>query len=217
MLRLQPSRGPQWRALDLAYPWPPNGTTEHGETLPSDRPVQFGYLGVSAKGFDTFCRLADEIAPSPAAAEFVMVGFHNGPAHEKPHSRFVPVVPEQPLPRTEFEALTRRVTYVVWTADPQHYRLVASATFLDALAFLKPGIYLRNAYIEHYFQRMGDIGYLCDSYGEMVETIREIISSFPKQRYLRQVENIRKGREIFEPGTLAVRLQEMTQDPLHLL
>ena len=211
VLRLQPTRGSQWRALDLVYLWPSNGATEHGETQPLDRPVRFGYLGVSTKGFDTFCRLADEIAPSPAAARFVMAGFYKGPANEKPNSRFVPVIPERPLPRAEFEALARQITYVVWTADPKHYRLVASATFLDALAFLKPGIYLRNAYVEHYFQRMGDIGYLCDSYEEMVQTVRRVMSAFPRERYLRQVANIRKGRAIFEPAALAAQLQEMTR------
>ena len=103
----------------------------------------------------------------------------------------------------------RKLTYVVWTAKPDHYRLTASGTFLDAMAFLKPGIYLRNDYIEYYFERMGDIGYLCDSCDDMVSTVREILSEFPTVRYQRQVENIRKGRIIFEPQTLAPRLRDI--------
>ena len=57
-------------------------------------------------------------------------------------------------------------------------RLVASATFLDALSYVKPGIYLRNPYVEYYFEQMGDIGYLCDSYEEMREVVLAILS-FP--------------------------------------
>ena len=209
--RLQPTRKRQWKSLDLAYLWPSNCVTEHGEPEPLDRPLRFGYLGVSTKGFDTFCRLADEIAPPPQAARFVMAGFHAGPAHEKPNSRFVPDIPEHPLTRPEYEARARQLAYAVWTADPSHYHLTASATFLDALAFLKPGIYLRNAYVEHYFEQMGDIGYLCDSYEQMVDTVGGIIQRFPKERYLRQVENIRKGRVVFEPATLAARLREIAR------
>jgi hypothetical protein len=119
----------------------------------------------------------------------------------------VPVVPDRPLTRAAFESSIRQLAYVVWTTPPERLRLAPSATFVDALAFLKPGIYLRNDYLEHHFRRMGDIGYLCDSREEMVETIRAIISSFPLDRYRRQVENIRRGRAIFEPEALAPRLR----------
>lgn len=101
------------------------------------------------------------------------------------------------------------LTYVVWTKDPQHYRLTSSGTFVDAMAYLKPGIYLRNDFVEHYFDRMGDIGYLCDTYEDMLATIREIVADFPKERYEQQVENIRKGRVILEPETIAPRVRQI--------
>jgi len=164
---------------------------------------------VSSKGFDTFCRLAQDIEPLQDIAQFIMVGFYNGPPNEKPVCPYIADIPVRPLDREEFDERMHKLSYVVWTAQPDHYRLTASATFLDALAFLKPGIYLRNDYIEYYFERMGDIGYLCDSLEEMVSIIREIISEFPIKRYYDQVENIRMGRAIFEPQTLAPRLQDI--------
>ena len=224
--KVQPKRQHQWSCLDHAYLWPSDGNPSD-EGHPDFRvdangiawfgadtgraavhPLRFGFLGAGMKGFETFCRVADEVAPSPEEAEFVMAGFYpSDPKKGRPTSRYVPVVPDRPLTRAAFESLVRRLAYVVWTAQPDRYRLTASATFVDALAFLKPGIYLRNDFVEHYFQRMGDIGYLCGSPEEIAQTIRAIMSSFPVDRYQRQVENIRRGRAIFEPETLAPRLR----------
>jgi len=224
--KVKPKLQHQWSCLDLACIWPPdenapdeghpgfcidaNGIASFGANTgqAAVHPLRFGFLGVGVKGFDTFCRVADDVAPSPERAIFVMAGFYPSNAKKKqPTSRYVPVVSNRPLTRTAFESLVRQLAYVVWTAQPDHYRLTASATFVDALAFLKPGIYLRNDFIEHYFRRMGDIGYLCGSHEEIVQTIRAIMSSFPVDRYQRQVENIRRGRAIFEPEALAPRLR----------
>jgi len=210
--KMLPRHISQWQSLDLGYLWPSQGSEALCHPLPIDSPVCFGFLGISSKGFDVFCQLAQDIAPRPGNAAFIMVGFYNGPAQKKPICRYVPQIPDKPLSRKEFEDRLNRLSYVVWTAEPDHYRLSASATFLDALAFLKPGIYQRNDYIEYYFDRMGDIGYLCDSYEEMVAVIKAIILEFPIIRYQRQIENIRKGRIMFEPGTLAPRLRAIVDD-----
>ena len=191
--------------------WPSNELENCQPPHPVGQPLRFGYVGVSSKGFDTFCRLADDVAPSQETAQFLMAGFYIGPAEKKPVCQYVSDIPDRPLSLIEFKERVRNLTYVVWTAKPDHYRFTASGTFLDALAFLKPGIYLRNDYIEHYFNQMGDIGYLCDSYEDMVSTIRDILSKFPSVRYRQQVENIRKGRVVFEPKTLAPRLREIVK------
>lgn len=209
--KLQSKRKSQWSSLDHVYWWPHKKQFKQKVYHSCDKPLLLGYLGASSKGFDTFCRLADEVAPAQEKAQFIMAGFYTGSLTEKPVCRHIPFIPDQPLLRKEFEKRISKLTYVVWTAKPDHYRLTASATFLDAMAFLKPGIYLRNDYIDYYFERMGDIGYLCDSYKDMVSIIREIISEFPAVRYQRQVENIRKGRMIFEPNTVTPRLRDIVE------
>jgi hypothetical protein len=227
--KVQSKRQHQWSCLDLACLWPSDGNAseghvgsrvdENGNTpfragtgQPVARPLRFGFLGAGMKGFQTFCRVADDVAPSPEEAEFVMVGFYHPDASgNQPKSLYVPVVPERPLTRAAFESAVRQLAYVVWTTHPDRLRLAPSATFVDALAFLKPGIYLRNDYLEHHFRRMGDIGYLCDSREEIVETIRAIISDFPTARYRHQVDNIRRGRAIFEPQSLAPRLRAILE------
>ncbi|MBN1589445.1 MAG: hypothetical protein JW888_08015 [Pirellulales bacterium] len=209
---MRPRQSHQWSSMDHVYLWPDASLAQ--DALPGpNRPPRFGYLGVASKaggkGFDTFCQLTEDVAPSRETAEFTVAGFYLGPVNEKPICPYVRDIPDEPLSREAFEQRVRQITYVVSTAKPEHYRLAASGTFLDALAFLKPGIYLRNDYVAHYFDQMGDIGYLCDSREEMVRTIKEIMAEFPEDRYQSQIENIKKGRTIFEPKVLAPRIREI--------
>lgn len=210
--KILPRLESQWESLDHVYLWPQSDIEKPNRVIENHRPVRFGYVGVSGKGFETFFQLAQEIEPQSDIAQFTMVGFFKGPVHKKPVSRFLPQIPTQPLSPAEYQAGMTELTYIVWTAKPSQYRLTASGTFLDAIAFLKPGIYLRNEYIEYYFDHMGDIGYLCDSFEEMLTIIREIIVDFPLERYLAQVSNIQKGRYIFEPKTLAPRLRDILEN-----
>jgi hypothetical protein len=198
-----------FKATDPPYFMPgPGGITVR-------QPLRFGFLGVARLGekrFDKFVQLAQEVAriSSLAESEFVLVGFLgddvraiDGVAEAIRHTSSTPASPE------EYDARASELTYVVGMADPGHYRLVASASFLDALRYGKPGIYLRNPYLEHYFQRLGDIGYLCDSDEEVREVVFSILKAFPETRYRQQCENITRGRRIFEPYTLAGTLANL--------
>jgi hypothetical protein len=206
VLRLRPGHESQWTMLDIPYLWPVRD--QNGENADSNK-VRFGFLGAAGigKGFHLFCNLADKIVPYYPDAEFILVGFFWGFNSSSPNSKFVTGISDQPLSIDEFHRRASSLTYSVWLATPEHYRLTASATFLDSLAYLKPGIYLRNPYIEYYFDQMGDIGYLCDNYEHVISTIKSILMNFPHDRYNQQVKNILKGRRIFEPDFLAPKLR----------
>lgn len=182
-------------------------TSANGAAAPDM--VRFGFFGVGYKGFASFAWLASAVRPRYANARFDMVGFLNTPAEPSSYEGFVEGVSTTALPREEFERRAGAVTYAVWTADPTRYRFTASASFVDALAFGKPGIYLRNPFVEHYFDRMGDIGYLCDSLEQMQELIESILTHFPLERYHAQRRAILEGRGLFSPETLAARLREV--------
>ena len=199
----------QWRSMEHVYLWPKIKTKSLHWQIQVHQPIKFGFLGVSNKGFDTFVKLADDVSRYTGKAKFMMAGFYKGPAALKPVSRYISDIPGMPLSRKDFELRLNQLTYVVWTAKPDHYRLTASGTFLDAMAFLKPGIYLRNDYIAHYFDKMGDIGYLCDTFEEMVGLIHDLIADFPAARYQRQIQNIEIGRRIFEPDALSPRFKNI--------
>jgi len=213
LLSASPKLASRFNVLDPPYLWdsgvPPGSHLEPRQ--PGER-VRFGYMGVGYKGFEGFTRLAGAIQPRGLNSEFLLVGFLNTPVDSSLYRGVVQGVSDTPLTPEEYGRRAVSLTYAVWTARPEHYRLAASVSFIDALSFAKPGIYLRNPFIEHYAQKMGDIGYLCDSLDEMQAVMLEILHDFPGQRYQAQRQNILHGRRIFEPETLAPRLREIGRE-----
>lgn len=210
LLEILPRAAPFFRAIDHPYfmAAADTGSVHH-------QPLRFGFLGVARvdeKRFDTFVRLAQEVARTPSLSEsqFDLVGFLGDDARSMDGvAGVIRNASSRPISSDEYAARARQVTYAIGMADPRHYRLVPSASFLDALRYGKPGIYLRNCYLEHYFHKIGDVGYLCDSYEEARDVVFSILRQFPESRYLRQCENIRRGRSLFEPDSVAGRLSDI--------
>jgi len=195
-----------WVVLDAPYLWPevPASRTD-ADAHP--KVIRFGYLGMVMQGFELFKRLADEVSSEHPSVEFELVGFVPANMLDMASSPHVRGITTEPL---SFDVFVRRadaLTYAVGTRNPEIYKVISSVTFIDALACLKPGIYLRNPYLEHYFERMGDVGYLCDDYDALRDVVREICQEFPHERYRQQVHNILKGRRLFEPATVARQLR----------
>lgn len=202
--RLQPQSADQWVALDLPCIWEEQESSS--SPLPPTGNLHFGFLGVSSKGFDRFARIAASVTRKFPAAEFYLVGHVNDRCREKIGTALIRGASKEPLSWAEYIARARRLHYTVWTGDPMHYSLTASASFLDSLSFLKPGIFLRCPYIEHYFSILGDIGYLCNDTDEIESVISSIIRDRPIQRYEQQRRTIASGRSIFEPTQLSATL-----------
>lgn len=211
LVAMLPKAGRRFTSIDMPYlmhdlpPIPEGDPRPHGKT-------RFGFIGVgnAVKRFGLYVRLASEVTTRipDAVVEFTLVGYlprAEGQATASP----VTGTGSSPLMNDEYRRRTFELTYVVATADPAHYHLIASATFLDSLAFGKPGIFLRSPYLDHYFGLMGDIGYLCDGYNEMLETVEAITREFPAARYRDQCRNIRRGRGHFAPQQLAARMREI--------
>jgi hypothetical protein len=176
--------------------------------------VHFGALGTGhlRKGLDTYFRLAQEIGQNGTScqAEFVLVG----PVTDKrivamPAEAVRLISPQERLSREEFGRQVRGVDYAVFPYPPKRYALSASGALCDAFSYLKPVIALRSPLFEHYFERMGDIGYLCDDYEELKQTICAILQGPPQDRYTSQVDNLLAGREIFRPELVGKGLAEV--------
>ena len=166
--------------------------------------ILFGYFGTAGKGFKDFASIADKISVTEKKVEFVLVGHSRTENTNQPCSKKIVGLSSHPLSLDEYTRRAHSITYAVGITDaPQRYSLIASASFLDALSYGKPGIYLNNPFIAHYFNKMGDIGYLCDSTDEIQAVIQSIASAFPSERYREQRRNILRGRQIFEPQALA--------------
>jgi glycosyltransferase involved in cell wall biosynthesis len=210
---ISPRLAAHFRPLDPPYLWSRDQSTLQP---PKDQVIRFGYFGVGFKGFDQFAQLAAELKPSHPQAEFILVGFLNTPQDPSTYQGHVVGVSTEPLSDEEFARRADSLTYAVWIArDPTHYRLTASVTFLDALSYGKPGIYLKTPYTDYYFQKLGDIGYLCDTYEDMRAVMQSILTDFPKERYQQQCQNILAQRYIFEPATLAAQFRTIGDELLN--
>jgi len=205
---LRPRRAYQFHALDLPYLLPEQqeeGSRSEGE------PVRFGFFGSAGKGFEPFCRLAAEVTAQASGSEWWLVGFAPNQHEREIAGDWVRGVSPEPLPLAEYTRRAASITYSVIVLPPHAYRLRASASFIDALAYGKPVICLRNPYVASYFARLGDLGYLCDSLDEMRDLILRILSDFPRERYQQQCANARAASKTFSPPYLAPRLRQIIE------
>ena len=210
---LQPAAARHTVAFEIPFSWTENALPPDLTLAPSQ--LRFGYFGVSGgrgKGFDRFLRLADELRGEFPGARFMMVGHLSTDADRARFGTVQEDYPAAPLTQAEYAERARLVTYAVSVTEPYVYRVGASTSFLDALSSVKPGIYLRNPYLEDCFARMGDIGYLCDTLDDVRECMRSVLSEFPVSRYARQCRNILTMRHIFEPATISTRLHAIVEE-----
>ena len=188
LIGIDPRVAEAFSTLDIPNLW----TTDAPAAGGAPSTASFGYFGVAAKGYAAFERLAEGVRREHPATEFRLIGFH-----------------DEPLAAAEYARRASTITHAVWTGEPEHYRLTASASYIDAIAFGKPVIAMRNAYVEHYFSQLGDIGYLCDSEAAMLETLAAIASEFPGERYRVQCVNLARARSRFAPAMLAAEFRRI--------
>jgi hypothetical protein len=176
-------------------------------------PVRFGFFGVSAvPGFDLVVRIARELKAEGCTAEFSMVGHLNHPEDRNKDYSAVPDASMDVLSPAEYAERARRLTYALWTTRSHRSGLVASSTFLDALSFVKPIVYLSNPLIDGYARELGDIGYSCADDAVLRDTIRQLAKHPPVERYIRQCDAILSGRRAFEPDIVGAALRTIVQE-----
>ena len=118
------------------------------------------------------------------------------------------------LSTEQYAARARTLSHSVWVGDSKRYRLTASAAFLDSLAYLKPLLYLNNAFIRGYARSMGNIGTGVSSYEELRTAVLDTIRNHTQERYHQQVQALRAGRERFRPEQLAADFRQLVLDAL---
>lgn len=169
---------------------------------PQTPPVRLGSLGVArgGRGLDALV----EVARAALSLRTGKVSFvHVGPVQDPDLAEKARDVVSFPLrgwtPRAEYEREVARLDYALFLAPPDAFRFSVSGAFMDAVSMLKPVVALRNPFFEHCFERMGDIGYLCDTVWQVQELIGQLAHRFPRSHYRAQQEELRKGRSVFGP------------------
>ncbi|MEW6011600.1 MAG: hypothetical protein AB1604_09945 [Euryarchaeota archaeon] len=170
------------------------------KTFPDNKKILFGFFGVGSvrKGVDIFFKLAEEISIEKTnyKPEFILIGhlMYNKFTKICQNQVIIPS-PDEPLTRKDFDNHAKNIDYALIFHNPDEYRLSATASFFDSISYLKPVIALRNPFIEYYFEKMGDIGYLCDDYEEMKNVILDLLENNPISHYNIQKDNLLIGRK----------------------
>lgn len=182
------------------------------------RTVRFGFLGVGAvnKGILNMAAIARVVCSEQvcSSAEFWLVGHpENVQVKDSLTAAGVNMTSlDGPLGRDAFEGTLASLHYALFPCDSGSYALRASGTFLDALSRGIPVIAMRTPLFSYYFERLGDIGYLCDSIDGFTNCIRALAVQHPSDRYDRQRKTILNGRDIFAPASVGKQLAHFWQE-----
>ena len=116
---------------------------------------------------------------------------------------------DKPLPPDEFAKWIEQMHYCLFFYPNYSYRLTASGAIFDALIHLKPVIAIRNLYFEYVFNKMGNIGYLCEDIEEMSLIINTLSRPDMKDIYFEQQKNIRNGLNSFSVESVQKQMEQI--------
>ena len=114
---------------------------------------------------------------------------------------------EKALSSQEMKKQLSMIDYAVFLYSPNSYILTASGAVLDAFSFGKPIIALRTPLFEYLFKKMGDIGYLCNTYEEVKSTVLGLLQDPDHERYIQQKNQILTQRHLFSPEAVALQIR----------
>jgi glycosyltransferase involved in cell wall biosynthesis len=182
------------------------------------KPINFVFLGRTSKGkgFDIFCRLANEISnvfPAQDVAFTLVGGLRKIP---KEYSKNGPVHVASPAYRLTRDDLSRhlqKASYLVMPYMTAVYgKKKTTGIFLDAIKYLKPIIALKSDDLAHYFEKFGELGFLCESVEEMKQVLLDIIQTPPLKEYSEQQARLLKAREFLHPEHQKDAFKALWQD-----
>ena len=208
-----PSLQPYLISIDMPYRF----AAEEEHTPFVNHTVSFGALGVlrKVKGSHEFFRLAREVRKQESAYQprFVCVG----PIVDKKLRRLLSddvsmPSPDAPLPPELFARHVRQLDYAVFLHSSETYTFGVSGVLLDAFSYLKPIIALKNSCMSYYFQRLGNIGYLCEDYAELKQVVLRLLENPPYEEYRSQLNQLRNGRETMTIAALATMLRNKMEE-----
>jgi hypothetical protein len=163
--------------------------------LIKDNTIRFGFFGVGSfrKGVDVFFKLAKDIKDETTRykSEFILIGPIVDKGVKKiEHDSVVVPSPDKPLSRELYGKYAENIDYAIICHKEDEYQLSANGSFFDAISHLKPVIAQKNPFVEYYFNKMGNIGYLCNNYNEMKKIIICILETNSTKNYENQIENL---------------------------
>lgn len=181
------------------------------------KPIQIGSIGIASKSKNT--HLIFHLASA------LKKNINNGNVKFKILGKSIPdILPYKNkyvdynyintmIPEGEYHKQIESLSYFVFFYGNDLYSLSPSGVFFDAINNEKPIIALKNDLFNYYFNRFGDIGFLCEDIEEMIELIGVLSTNFSNQKYNLQIANIRKAKKNLNINTI----KKTFWDTLYLL
>lgn len=187
--------------------------------------LKFGFIGLGnvPKGFPVFLRLIEEygsVDDFESYPSFGLIGRVSNDCQmlfsefKKSHhaKRLSYVDNEVRLPLDEYRKRIQDLDYLIMPYDESHYKYVCSGAALDAILLLKPIIALKTAHFAELFDKLGDIGYLCDDFDELRKTVHYLANNLQPERYALQCENLAKGRIVYGPNAVSFQMRRICDE-----
>jgi hypothetical protein len=186
--------------IDHPYHFPP---VQPG----APNPLIVGIFGNLGEGhlLETIARRVKDANP---AIRIRLIGFVSGQETVDRLRHIVEDVSDKPISHETFVERAHDISYALWIAESNNFRLRASGTFFDALAYAKPLIYNANPFIDSYFYLQPEIGTRCDTLDDVPAAILNTVANHTPERYAGAVEAMEKLRNRFSPEELAKRLPD---------
>ncbi len=191
----------------MLLPYPPHALISKVPPASSDNfsyPLVFGMMGAASSygGLEMFLEIANHFR-NESRFKFGYTGrFRSLEKPLPPH--LVDLLPDAQLPVDigAYHQRFRSISYGIGLWQRKRNGYAASTSLLDAFNHIKPGIYLSNLNVIDAFESMGDIGYLCNDYDEIIECLNALRDDLPVSRYRQQRETIYANRERFNAENL---------------
>lgn len=197
-------------SIDHPYIYIKHNEQEHN----NEENIKLAFLGVGhkQKGIEAYLHIANKIMDDPnlsKRANFIVNGHVPDItiANSLLENNIKIIGNNNPISMAEYIKNGLNIDYAVFLHDKDSYSLRASGVFFDAVNFCKPIISTKNSFIEHYFKKYGDIGYLCETKEEMVDIIESILLNGSIEKYEQQVGNIISLRNDLSIESIAEKLK----------
>lgn len=160
--------------------------------------IIFGHIGIAMKkkSSEHFFELAAKNLKSIAdtQAEFQLIGkIEHGLSLQ--NNTGVVIVSENNslITQQEYEQYIANIDYAIFTFNEENYVYRVSGSVMDAIAFAKPIVALKQSYFNYLFETAGNIGFLCNDTAELDILVKRLISKdkYLLHQYIHQQENLK--------------------------
>ncbi len=168
--------------------------------------LKFVFAGISKKGLDDYFKLASSIAMKHVKVEFWVAGSCSKEECEQ-YGAVLKGLSVTWLSQFDYERILGSAHYLILPFGGARYDNRVSATLLDAFSVLKPSICYKNSFVSDCFERMGDIGYQCTNFAELLEIVNAICESFPLDKYNQQCNELAAKRILFDCQSVGYQIR----------